>query len=103
MLTTIELLDLLQIEAQKRGKNPSDYAVAQLLNLNKSTVGHWRTGRQGMGDEIAVKASRILGLPPMYVIACLLAERHRDKPLERIYTEMAKALSPSKLENSRVA
>jgi hypothetical protein len=103
MLTTIELLELLQIEAAKLGANPTDYAAAKLIGASHQAVSGWRNGNRGMSDKLGLKTALTIGLPPAYVVACLTAERHKNGDLYSLYCEIAKRLSPAKQDYHHAA
>lgn len=73
MITTLELLDGLKLEADL----PSDYAVAKFLNITPQAVSRWRNGKV-MSEEIAVKVARVLRIDQETVILSNIAEKQTN-------------------------
>jgi plasmid maintenance system antidote protein VapI len=86
---TTDLLD----EVQKVKGLDSDYALAKLLEVRTQTISSYRTGRTQMSDEMALRASRVLGRPAAPLFAQLAAARAKDPEVARVWTEAAKVLN----------
>ena len=81
MQTTKEFL----AAAKRRLKLPperSDSALADALEVTKMAVSKWQSGKGQFGSKTALKVAELLELDPVYVLACVHAERARD-PRER--------------------
>lgn len=87
MDTTNSLLDRL---AAKHG-GCSDYRLAKILGIQTSAVGNYRSGRSRLGDDVALKVARELGLAPGYVLACMMAERASAPEIRKVWASVAKA------------
>ena len=87
--TTTDLLD----EVRKIKGLESDYAVAKLLDVRTQTISSYRTGRTQMSDEMALRATRVLGRAPAPVFAQLAAERAQDHEVAKVWADIAKLLS----------
>src|SRR6267142_1737721 len=77
---TTDLLD----EVRKIKGLDSDYAAAKLLKVRTQTISSYRTGRTQMNDEMALRASRMLGRPPAPLFAQLAAERARNAEVAKV-------------------
>jgi plasmid maintenance system antidote protein VapI len=71
----------------------SDYALSKLLGVRTQTITNYRTGRTQMNDEMALKATRVIGRPPAPLFAQLAAERAGDTEVAKVWSEAAKALA----------
>lgn len=61
----------------------SDYALANLLEVSRSTVSNWRTGRSQMDETAAIQVAEILELDPLAVLGALALERpHTERQAE---------------------
>lgn len=97
MLTTIQLLELAkQCLAARHGLSlpMSDYRLGKLLDLNQSTISHWRTGTSLIDFRYAAMFADAADLPIEYVLASLHHERTTDErvkgALERIAEKFRK-------------
>lgn len=88
--TTAEFLDVLKAKKELK----SDYALAKLLDTSRQVISHYRNGKGGFDEEMAIKVANFLGIPPGYVIACVHEERTKRPEVKRIWHEIAKALAP---------
>ena len=87
--TTTDLLD----EIREIKGLPSDYAVAKLLDVRTQTITSYRTGRTQMSDEMALRATRVLGRPPAPVFAQLAADRAADLEVKKVWQEVVRTLT----------
>lgn len=87
--TTTDLLD----EVKEMKGLGSDYALAKLLEVRTQTITSYRTGRTQMSDEMALRATRVLGRAPAPVFAQLAAERAQSQEVAKVWTEAAKMLA----------
>jgi transcriptional regulator with XRE-family HTH domain len=85
---TTDLLD----EVRKIKGLDSDYAIAKLLDVRTQTISSYRTGRTQMSDEMALRATRILGRPAAPFFARLAAERAKHPEVAKVWTEAARIL-----------
>lgn len=71
MHTTLEFLD-----AVKAAHNiPSDYALAQQLEVTRSAVSAYRTKGALLDTKVALRVADLLGIDRPYVVACVEWER----------------------------
>lgn len=80
--TTVQFLDLLCDHFKylsEDGKTAaSDYRVAKELGVTQQTVSKWRTGKNGMDEETAIRVADILNKEREYLLACVLMERYKS-------------------------
>lgn len=88
-MKTTELLDAVKAALDL----PSDYALAHTLGVSRQRVSMWRTSREGLGDEMALKVAGLLEIDPGYVLACLAAERARRPAVRRVWEKVAQGLA----------
>jgi hypothetical protein len=91
MKTPAEFLDLIRA----RYSLPSDYAVAQLLGVNRQLVSKWRQGHGGMGDDHALRVAQLLELDVGHVLARLYAERAPSDETRSVWLDLARRLGPA--------
>ena len=89
--TTTALLD----EVREAKGLRSDYALAKLLNVRTQTITSYRTGRTQMSDEMALRATRVLGRAAAPVFAQLAAERANDPEVAKVWADAARVLTRS--------
>lgn len=73
----------------------SDYRIAQLLDVTRSTVSHWRNDRKGMSEEIGMIIADRLKLDPFTVVSELNRDRAQSRELRNYYDSLL-----SRLKNS---
>lgn len=78
-MKTIEFLDAVK----ERHNLTSDYQLAKFLKIRQSGISHYRTGKGGFDDEVAIKIAGVLDMPAGYVLACAHAEREAKRPKVR--------------------
>jgi predicted transcriptional regulator len=71
----------------------SDYALAKLLEVRTQTITSYRTGRTQMSDEMALRATRVIGRAPAPVFAQLAGERASHPDVKKVWQEAAKTLA----------
>lgn len=86
MHTTNDLLDAVK---QKYGIS-SDYKLRTFLGVSQNTLPNYRHGRSRPDDDMALKLADLLELDPLYVIACVNAERAQEGRLQRMWEALAK-------------
>ena len=58
----------------------SDYGMAKLLGLTRQAMSAHKNGRsKNFSESTAYRIAELLNMDPAYVIACLAAERSKDK------------------------
>jgi len=87
--TTTDLLD----EIRKIKGLTSDYQVAKLLEVRTQTITSYRTGRTQMNDEMALRATHVIGRATAPVLAQLAADRASHAEVKKIWLEAAKTLA----------
>lgn len=91
MKTTVEFLD-----AVKASKSvPSDYALAPVLGVTRSQISRFRNGKDYLGDSTAIRVAELLELPPAFVVACVHAERSKEKAEFSLWQGIAARFEPS--------
>lgn len=93
MITTSKLLAALK----KAHGDCSDYRIAKILDVAKTTVSRWSCGHGYMSEETARKAAQILGWDETYTIACIHAEGMKGSETYPIWKEICDKLEPEKL------
>jgi len=79
----------------------SDYQVAKLLEVRSQTITSYRTGRTQMNDEMALRATRVLGRDPAPVLAQLAAERATHPEVKKVWEEVAATLASRTLKRKK--
>jgi len=85
-MKTVDYLD-----AIRRKYNCSDYRAAQLLEVTKQTVSHYRKGGS-FSEGAAIKAAQLLELDPAEVLIATQAERIKHREARQILEKLAKGL-----------
>lgn len=80
--------DFLNAVAMKHG-GASDYRLAKILSVNKSSISALRNGKSFLGDDTAIKVAVELGLEAGYVLACIHAERAKAPELRTAWERVA--------------
>ena len=75
---------------------PSDYALANLLDVESSAIGNYRKGRSHMREDLVVLAARMLGLPAAPLLSQVAADRSRYPEVAKVWREAAKSLARAK-------
>lgn len=74
-MKTVEYLDTVRTVFQLT----SDYQLAKKLSISSSRLGNYRSGRNVIDDEMAVKIALLLDLNPLQVLADAHSERAERK------------------------
>ena len=80
-------------EIADKTETGSDYAVAKLLNISRSRMSNYRTGRNILDNEMCFKLAEILKIDPLEVIIAIEVERatkRNDSALQKLWTGLAK-------------
>lgn len=88
MITTIQLTNA----AAKALGGVSDYRLAKELGIRATTISNWRNRGTVMDDETAEKAAELAGFDAGYVLACLAAERAKNKPTYPAWKRVAEGM-----------
>lgn len=89
-------LDLLADDDKSDGGSGSDYRLAQLLGVPKSSISNYRNGRSQMEDRIAIRLAEMLGVPPVTVVAEIHAERSKDPNTQSFWNELSAAMTKAR-------
>jgi len=71
----------------------SDYRLAKVLNISKTTVTHWRNGRSRPDDLMVIRMAGLMRRDPAAVIAELHAERAKCAETRNLWMRIAAQLS----------
>lgn len=88
MLTTVQLLDLLE------AKLGSDYKTHKALNIDQSRISKLRNGKGIFTNAQGVEIAKILGLKEEFVILSLTAEREENSNVRSILGTLADKFQP---------
>lgn len=88
MKTTIEFLDAVKVKYSL----PSDYALAQILGITRSSVSKFRVGKDCLGEETACKVAELLDIEAGYVMACIASERAKKPEVKAAWKHAAEVL-----------
>jgi len=70
----------------------SDYKLAKELGVSKGRISNYRTGRQGMDDELCLVVAKLLDVDPSTVLIDIFSERTKSSKAAKILRETAKQL-----------
>jgi transcriptional regulator with XRE-family HTH domain len=87
--TTNRLLDRCKESIGAR----SDYRLAQVLDISKTAITHWRNGRTRPDDLSVIKIAELMRRDPAAVIAELHAERAKCERTRNLWLRIAAQLS----------
>lgn len=90
-MTTLDLLT--KLKAAHGGA--SDYRVAQILGIRSQTVYQWKSGKQGMSDEVGIRAAKLLGLDEKKVLLDLHIERNKENATSPVWKAIRDKLEMS--------
>lgn len=71
---------------------PSDYAVAQLLGITRSSVSKYRSSTPTFDEEMSVKIARVLEIPPGVVLADQAMERAKNEEARSAWSQILERL-----------
>jgi plasmid maintenance system antidote protein VapI len=93
---TLKILDRLSKKlADDDGYAASDYRIAKVLMVSRTTVSNWRVGKGSFSDATALKVAEILGENPGYMLALAAAERATSETERKAWATAAKHLQRS--------
>ncbi|WP_228892532.1 DUF3693 domain-containing protein [Pseudoduganella aquatica] len=90
-MKTPEYLDLVR----ERLQLPSDYALQKPLNVSKSQLSAYRTGKEPMSDAMALRVAEILGVNPGAILLDMHIERSKTPELRAVWSGLLDKLSAS--------
>lgn len=90
-MNTCEYLD----EVRRRLDLPSDYALQKPLNLSKSQLSKYRTGKDCLSDDISLVVAEILNIPAGTVLLDMHIERSKTPELRAAWTGLMEKFSAS--------
>ena len=73
----------------------SDYRVAQLLEVDQTTVSKWRNDIRGMSEEVGMMLADRLGLDVVQVVSELNADRANTRESRSYYSQLLERLKSS--------
>jgi transcriptional regulator with XRE-family HTH domain len=88
MHTIDQLLDL----ARSANDLPSDYKLAQALDLGRQSISNYRTGRNLPDPEVCRRLAYLAKLDPDYVLCCVESARTTDEKTSAQWTRIAARL-----------
>lgn len=74
---------------QRHCKLPSDYAIAKVFRLSRSSLSLHRTNRGTFDDSTALKVAQALEINPLLVVADMQALRAKSPDLEAFWRSIA--------------
>lgn len=89
MHTTSELLD----EAKARHGITSEYRLTRTLGITDTTLRNYRLGATRPDDSVAIRLAELVDRDPLYVIACVNAQRSQDAKVRAMWSSVAERLS----------
>jgi len=85
MKTSVEWIDTAR---SKLGL--TDYALAPLLGISRAQMSRYRTGKDGLSDDCALKLAGLLGMKnAMPIIASAHADRAKSEDVKTFWTHFA--------------
>lgn len=70
----------------------SDYQLAKILSVSQQAVSKWRTKKDFLGDETAIKVAELLEIDSGIVIAAVHAERAKSESERNAWRSMFEKL-----------
>ncbi|MDO9011345.1 MAG: hypothetical protein Q7U78_05995 [Gallionella sp.] len=67
----------------------SDYAIAKLLGVTKTTLSSYRNKKSFFDDSIAIQVADLLNEDAAYVVACIHAERAKHSNERALWERIA--------------
>ena len=80
------------IETIKKTNDATYYKVAQLLEINHSTISRYRKKERYFDDETCLKVAELLEIDPAIVLADIHAERAKIRKTKDVWEKIATAL-----------
>ena len=75
----------------------SDYAIAKLLNVSRSTMTKYKQGRSSIDSDQALKVGQILGINPLVIVAECKANNSKNIDNMQHWKRLAEALKKTSL------
>lgn len=88
MKTSVEWID----EAELR-LGLSDYAMAKKLGLSTAQMSRYRTGKQFLSDNVAIKLAELIGVDPLPILATAAAERATSEQARAAWSRYAELVA----------
>lgn len=88
MNTTPEFMDAVKAKLSL----PSDYTLAPVLGITRSSISKLRNGKDAFGDATAMRVAELLGIDAGFVIACAHRERAKTEAEKAVWTSMLEKL-----------
>lgn len=85
MKTTADFLDALRAKLEL----PSDGRLADHLGMHRQHVSRYRTLGVSFDDEMSLKVADILELDPVFVVACMHAQREKNAAVRKVWEKIA--------------
>lgn len=67
----------------------SNYAVAKFLGQTDTAVARWSHGKGSFSDETAMQFADLLDIDPVYIVACMHAERAKREEEKKLWERIA--------------
>lgn len=82
-MKTTEYIDALRVKLNAR----SDYHLAQILGMQQNQLARYRKGGT-FDNNMALRVSKLLDLPPLAIISDMEAERAKDEKTRAAWAEI---------------
>jgi transcriptional regulator with XRE-family HTH domain len=84
------------LDAVRQALNlPSDYALQKPLELSKSQLSKYRTGRESLSDATALRVAEILGIAPAKVLVDMHIQKSKSPELRAAWSAAMEKISAS--------
>lgn len=90
-MNTPEYLDLVRATLRL----PSDYALQKPLGISKSLVSAYRTGKESLSDNIAVRVAELCGIDTSKVLLDAHIERSKTPEVRAAWVALMEKISAS--------
>ncbi|WP_067986286.1 hypothetical protein [Neptuniibacter pectenicola] len=87
MNNTQRYVELCREELKRRGERDSDNNLANWLNVSRSAIGHWKTGRNGIGIIEGYRIAKFLKIDSLKVVKELHEDGFKEPELAEFFTE----------------
>ena len=67
----------------------SDNKLSAIIGWDRTRISMYRTGKREFDDKTCVTVAHILGVPPLYVIGEIKAERESDPEVRDVWIHLA--------------
>lgn len=84
-MTTADYLDAVK----SRLLLPSDYALQNVIGASRQQISRYRTGKDYLGDDVALRVAEILDVPPGRVLADVAAERAKSDAVREVWRRLS--------------